>query len=147
MQQKKIWMHFLIIGISLAFSSCQGETEFINTVEFLFHNQSDQKILFTQYPESEFGLELLPNKSTDVLTVKGGGPRNPDPLLCCQDMLDNLIGPSGKYYVLDDTLCILHKNEKSDLIENYDIKVFSERHFRYSYTFRSTDFVDTQTCE
>ena len=151
MQQKTTWVHSMLIGIKIcsltALISCESDTEYVNTVEFQFSNLTDHKILFPQFSEPENGLELGPGQTTEVLGLKGGGPKSPDPQICCQDILNDLIGPSGKLYVLDDSLCLVHINEKSDLIENYQIKLFSERDFRYTYTFRPEDFEDAERCE
>lgn len=54
---------------------------------------------------------------------------------------------SSKTITLNDTLCSIQLNEKSTIIENYDVETIADRHYRYTYSFKNNDFENAKMCK
>ena len=142
-------MLYLIIGINLLMvGSCEGETEYRFVTEFQFENKTDNAVEFEVFATSANRILLNAHKMTEIVRIEvDGGPKNPDIKNCCQGILDDLLGSSGKLYRINGTECFLHEDEKSDLIGNYHSQVISARVFRYTYNFTAEDFEGAESCE
>ena len=161
MQQKTTWMRYLLIGINLfnlsMFCSCEGVTEYIMTVDLEFINNSDSTIGFEIYQDissnEKTHFVLRAKSPSPVFTYRYDGVgKVVTPENCCNSFLTNVysneeFGGSSKAIVLNDTFCVTHFNEKSTLIENYNAKIISDRHFRYTYVFDASDFLTAERCE
>ena len=161
MQQKTTWMHYLLTGISvltlLLISSCEGETEYRMTVDLEFINSTDSTISFDIYEDisssNQSEVTLVPKSKSPTFSYEYSGVSEfVTPENCCNSFLINVysneeFGGSSKVIVLNDTLCVTHFNEKSTLIENYNVEVISERHFKYTYSFVASDFSNAENCE
>lgn len=160
MEQRTIWMRFLLIGISLSslISGCGKEDiEYVMTVDLVYSNQTDSLIGFeileniSSSTITEIELEPFSSSSTFSYEYEGVS-RVIEPESCCDDFLSNVYTSRGlegesKTITLNDTLCVTHLNEKSVLISNYSHEEISNRHFRYSYVFTENDFENAEPCE
>ncbi len=145
-------MYYLLTGISViltcSFLSCNEQVEYRLVAEFQFINETESTIEFEIFHESTTEIQLAAQESTEIFRVEAsGGSKTPNIETCCEGILDDLLGSSGKFYRINSTECVLHENEKSDLINNYQSEQISERVFRYTYTFRTEDFLDAENCE
>lgn len=153
MTQKKIWMRCLRIGvISIVYAllnGCdEGEIEHLLRVEFQFINNTSKTMTFNVYENIKTEeVKLAPSEYSKAITENAsGGFKNPNPKSCCQGILEDTIGSNGGFYMLDNSLCVSHVKEKSDLIENYSHEVISKNHFRYTYVFTENDLINSKPC-
>ncbi len=157
MRQKIIWMHYLLIGISVLFFvvGCGKETmEYRMTMDLTFINRTDSVLSFNLNPSvSSNNLEnltILPQSQSKIFTYDlEGVDKKLDPDNCCQGVLDNLFegGDPANFIVINENLCVTHLLEKSVILSNYDAEIISPRHFRYTYTFTKVDIADPRPCK
>ena len=157
MRQKIIWMHYLLIEISVLFLvvGCGKETmEYRMTMDLTFINRTDSVLSFNLNPSvSSNNLEnltILPQSQSKIFTYDlEGVDKKLDPDNCCQGVLDNLFegGDPANFIVINENLCVTHLLEKSVILSNYDAEIISPRHFRYTYTFTKVDIEDPRPCK
>lgn len=157
MRQKIIWMHYLLIGISVLFLivGCGKETmEYRMSMDLTFINRTDSVLSFNLNPSvSSNNLEnltILPQSQSKIFTYDlEGVDKKLDPDNCCQGVLDNLFegGDPANFIVINENLCVTHLLEKSVILSNYDVEIISPRHFRYTYTFTKVDIEDPRPCK
>ena len=160
MLQKIIWMHYLLIGISiilLAARCSKKDVEYRMTMDLTFINTTDNVVSFRVRPDiSSSNLEnvtIPPRTQSKIFTYNVEGvDKTMNPNNCCQDALLDVYGGRGLQGVsqtlkLNDKLCATHLNEKSVILSNYTTEIISDRHFRYSYTFTKNDFENAEPCQ
>lgn len=150
-------MCFSAIGISIvafAILGCGKESvEYRLKVEFLYINATDSTVEFDfRESVSTLGLKqvvLNPKSSSDLLTIEAeGGFKKPNPVTCCQGILeDNYASSKVKTLILNNSYCVIQADNKSTDISNYESEIISDRHFRYTYTFRKADFENAVLCQ
>lgn len=160
MQQKIIYKHFLLIGISIffLFTGCGKEdVEYRMTMDLLYVNQTDKVISFIIRPDISSNdvenVTILPQTQSKVFSYDVEGvDKNINPDNCCQDILIDVYGGRGlegesQTLRIDDVLCVTHLNEKSVDLTNYSSEKVADRHFRYRYTFTDIDLENAEPCE
>lgn len=139
MQQKQIYLFFLIFGISALFFTCdKGEVEYFLKTDFVFINETDKNISFEirEKTTTKMDLNLEAKSTSKTYTINSdGGFENPTPDNCCQGVLQSfLVGSDQKSIVIkkNDTLCIM---VEPAIIDNYKSEIISDRHYKYTFTF------------
>jgi hypothetical protein len=158
--QKTIWLHYLLIGISVPFlvAGCgKKDVEYRMRVELTFINTTDKVISFQMRSGiSSSNLEsvtITPRTQSKTFTYNVEGvDKKMNPGNCCQDVLIDVYGGRGLEGVsqtlkFNNNLCVTHLNEKSVILANYTTERITDRHFRYSYTFTENDFENAEPCK
>lgn len=155
MEQRKTWMCFLLFGISafLLITGCGKSTsEYVLEIDLQYQNVTDSTLSFeiAKGQSGAFETVILPPQSS-------GGPFsyhldgdfvNPTPDNCCLGFVENNFKLSeANYITVNDSLCVLHNQEKSAILSNYESEIISDRHFRYTYTFKSDDLAGAAPCQ
>jgi hypothetical protein len=158
MQQKLIYKHYLLIGISaiiIFFNGCVQEIEYGLTMDLLYVNQTDETISFSiiNSNNQRETVSISPNSESEIFTYFiSGFNKIPEIETCCQEPLIDVYGGRGtegnsQVLIINDELCVTHLNEKSVVLSNYLKEKISDRHFRYSYTFINNDIENKHQCE
>ena len=95
---------------------------------------------------------IEPHAKTRIYSYDVGAGKELIPEACCQELLASIysyreFNGFSKELKIGVNSCVLHLNEKSAIISNYDYKVVADRHFRYTCTFTSDDFIGADICE
>jgi hypothetical protein len=160
MQQRITYKHFLVIGISaftVSFAACQQEVEFRMRFDIVFSNVSDSKIAFTLRPDGSSNTREMividPQSQSQIFSyhVDGVG-KELNIETCCQELLLDVygareIGGGSQRLIINDTLCVTQRNEKSVILSNYAKEIIDDRHFRYKYTFTIVDIENAVICD
>jgi hypothetical protein len=159
-QQKTIWTHFLLFGISALFlgSGCHNNeiVEYGVTMDLLYVNETDNSVSFNiRVANSLTSTEVIlsAHSNSEVYSYDlDGADKVTSPDSCCQEFLIDVFGARGlegnsQSFVVNDTACFIHLDEKSMLISNYSSERIADRHFRYTYTFTENDFLNTMRCD
>jgi len=144
MQQKKIWMHYLIIGISIltiSLSGCgEGEIDYNVKADYIFINDTDYDIKYDG-AGSRFNVN---SRDTTVHHVSGEGPESVNE--------NSFVSPLHTYCYP----CIVrYNNLKCDTIRdngpadisNFTSRRLGERHIEYVYRFTEQHFEDAEVCD
>lgn len=140
MQQKIIYVHYLLIGISVLTTclySCQEEIEYRLDAEFIFENHSDKTLSFSVHDPNNIrnDISLEPNTSDTIKLIPSEGPKIPNPDTCCQGLLESILVGADQGSIIikyDDLECIIDSPAN---IGNYKSERVNERHFKYTFTF------------
>lgn len=159
MRQKIIWMHFLIVGISLPLllAACGKEDiEYRMKVALVYHNNTDSLVKFELRENISLGnsliIELSGNTQSKIFSYEYQGvDKVIKPKTCCKDFLNNVYSSrdwnsSLKEIVLNGSYCVIHINDKFTNILNYNSEIIGDTHFRYTYTFKKDDFENAVLC-
>jgi len=158
--RKTIWLHYLLIGISVLFLAAGCGKKYVEhrmTMDLTFINKTNGVVSFTVRPGiSSTTLENVtvpPQTQSKIFTYNVEGvDKRLNPGNCCQDALIDVYGGRGLEGVsqtlrFNDNLCVTHLNEKSVILSNYTTEIITDRHFRYSYTFTEKDFENAVPCQ
>ena len=154
MEQKTIWMPFLIIGISVItvclVCSCSSDTDYFLRVDFVLINGTDNGFTFVDIIDNHQNVDLyLSSGEHKIFIIRtDGADKYPNPQNCCQGLLDSVHGGHILVYTTytGDTLCKIFRNDGPHLLKNYTPEILDDRHFRYTYTFTVADFADVKYC-
>jgi hypothetical protein len=160
MQQKTIWTHSLLLGISASFlgSGCNNSeiVEYGVTMDLLYINETDNSVsLNIREANSSTNTEVIlgADSKSEVYSYElDGADKSVSPDTCCQEFLIDVFGArslegNSQSFQVNDTVCFVHLDEKSVLISNYSSEIIANRHFRYTYTFTENDFLNAMPCE
>jgi hypothetical protein len=152
MEQKKIWMSFLIIGISIVLlnlGSCQQEVEYRLDTEFIYFNQSNRTVTFTKFDQGgrRIKVSLESSESDTTVYLASGGFENPDLNSCCQGLLHGVLDGSDQGIIVvsfDNKSCLI---EEPAIISNYESEIIENRFFRYKFTFTDEILDNATDCQ
>jgi hypothetical protein len=160
MQQKIILIRYFCIGISVLFLlvGCGKETiEYRMNVDLVYINETNGPIAFEIFEKISSNntsfIELNPSEKSRVFSYDYERvTKKLNPETCCNDFLPNAYSSlewngSSKKLFLKDSTCIIHLNNRSTEISNYEVEVVSPRHFRYTYTFTHLDIEFPRRCD
>lgn len=141
MQQKIIWMLFLIFGISIIANIIACKKDYALTVEWVYINETDSsisffppRINFNLNPNSSFSeIEITEaDRNVDINTV--GVPLNVDVIFYNNSLCDTLSGKA--------------KTELGPAnIENYEVEKKGENNFKCTYRFTSETMRQAKLCK
>ena len=145
MGQKKIWMNYLLTGISVLFlvliSACgQGEEDCLVKFEHLFINDSNFKI--------DLGLGvILPNENFNFLQESIGS--------CNSEVIANdyALPFQTNTFVVNEEQCktfvqtSINEGEGPFDITNYNTEKISDQNFKLTYIFKNEDFDGITNCD
>ncbi|MGL1884935.1 MAG: hypothetical protein OCD76_00360 [Reichenbachiella sp.] len=146
MQQKIIYLLFLITGISLIISSC-GETEYPLDVDLIFINQTDSLIIYNDQ------FEIVPNATyKESIESTAGSEKKPNIDNCCQGTLEDFQGSYQQVIISieSDDSCVFFsfsEDQGPTSINNFESRVISDRHFEYTYHITRDDFNNPERCD
>ena len=122
-------------------------TAFFINFKFVNHTNSTIRIPLAHVDKKDRNeLVLLPNSTSDFYQYNDLFSSSTSADSCCQQTLEKMLGDSAKI-ILDDTLCVVHSSENSNLIYNYSYRVIQDFYFEYTYTFTSEDFEEAEKCD
>tara|TARA_B110000240_G_C13468981_1_gene440070 strand:- start:176 stop:691 length:516 start_codon:yes stop_codon:yes gene_type:complete len=159
MEQKTIWMHYLIIGISIvilsSLNSCSSEIEYKLDTDIIYKNETNYLIRYHQYdPEDNqkvFVFELDANSEKKIEIRGDGGNENQGIDNCCQGILEGFQGNSSILIDYENNdKCLIYINGEGSTtgnISGYTSRTISERYYEFTYTFTEEEYNQAGNCE
>ncbi len=154
MEQKTIWTHFLIVGISLItviLKSCNNETvEPIKTIQYVYHNTTDTNLVMEIYNQSRSlikSYEIVPNNQIITNTTKVEAPA-----LFYYDFDINDIGDSIAVKFTSNKCLFFVKNKGGKIFtvteyDNYNEELLKKNEYQLIYSFKQTDLNQASDCD
>jgi hypothetical protein len=154
MEQRKIWMRYLIIGINLVFiyrtTSCTKETEQIKTINYIYRNQTNVDLIMEIYNSNKElfkSFKILKNKEVETNTTKQEG----GPALFYFDSFDSKIGDSIAIK-FQDNKCLYYSRNIPDKIfkiekyDNYTTDLNNQNSYTLFFSFTNEDYLQAKDC-
>ncbi len=156
MEQKTTWMRYLIIGIKLSIiivvSGCRNE--YTVTADFMYLNETPYNISynwihpFTKDTINVFA--LLPFENTKLGGFVDGADKNPKIETCCEGYLDGIQSANQILVIFDNQRCITYEEGEgpttTNILNGYERRVVTERHFEFTYRFTQDQFDQAELC-
>lgn len=148
MQQKTMWMRYLIIGGSLilllTLNNC-GQTDYSVKSRWIYINETGHKIFYFR-DSTEWSKYNLNPGETKIFEEESEGGKNPK----AKDFIP-LLRPFIVYYgdLLCDTLFITSSREGEGPrgISNYTSRKLEDYYFEFTYRFTQADVDKADTCK
>ena len=138
MEQKGIYQHCLIIGISalLAFSACEEQVDYRVRAEWIYTNETTQPLAF-----SVQGVDTVLNPTESyTFSMDTEGP---------EDVTEESYGSpfDGIPVRYGDDQCLIYEEGGGPLAtENYESEKLAERYYKFVYRFRESEFSEVEDC-
>ena len=154
MGQKKIWMNYLIIGLTISLSSIlpmgcgKSLVEVAYKAELEYLNSSDLTILFRSViiGGNNSSLFIGSGSRKTISIVGNGGGDNPIKRIGAS-VIDGVHG--GQVFIqYGENHCITFRKNRSHDINNYKCSVVDEstNHYKFIYEFTNRDFDEIGLC-
>ncbi|MFZ6013392.1 MAG: hypothetical protein ACOYXT_23825 [Bacteroidota bacterium] len=148
----------MIIGINAwLFTTACGHVDDENiiqiTMDLKFDNETDSTLIFKiRGPYYRLTpIVILPHEDGNMSYASEYDKYYPIPPseLHLQGLLNNIFegGSPANIITLNDTLCVIHLEEKSVAATNYRPEIISRWHFRYTYTFTAEALKGATICK
>ena len=152
MGQKKIWMNYLIIGLTISLSSILPMGCGITTVEVAYKaeleylNSSDSTILFRSINNSRSSL-FIGSGSRKTISIVGHGGGD-EPIKIIGKGVINYVHGDQVFIQYGKNHCITFMKNRSHDINNYKCSVVDEstNHYKFIYEFTNRDFDEIGLC-
>lgn len=159
MEQKTIWMRYLIIGINFffisLFMSCEEKTvEYKLDTDIIFINETNHLIKYYEYlsdtNQKVLLFELSPNSEKKVEIRTSGGVENQTINNCCQGILGDYQGDNSILIDYDSSnKCIIYTNDQGSATGNisaYESREIESRYYEFIYRFSETEYEQAEDC-
>lgn len=147
MQQKKMWMHYMLIGISIFFLlgiGCFRRADYSYNAKWIYINETGHDI--TYYPAFWSNFNVKPYDTTEYFEDGNGS----------KDMgTESFVPPINATIVFYDNIkCDTFKiGLNSNLYDgplgtaNYESKKLGTNNFEFTYRFTEEDYLNAQDCK
>lgn len=152
MEQKTIWMPFLIIGISLTstfLKSCDDIVEPVKTVQYVYKNQTENDLVMDVFSQTSIlihSYNIKPNEQIISNTTKVE-----EPGLFYYDSDTNKIGDSIVIKFSSEK-CVFWTKNNGDRIfsvseyDNYSTELLKEKEYQLEFSITQSDFDQAVDC-
>lgn len=147
MEQKRIYLIFLLFGISIAFfiSSCNKQVDYSVRSKWIYINTTEHEISYKHVFWSEFDVGAYDTTifekedlgSKNVSTENFSPPLNPSKIYYDNDRCDTLL--------YNDTP--LRSGTSVLGIKNYESRKIGNNNFEFTYRFTDSDYDKSHLCE
>lgn len=142
MRQKITWMHFLLIGISIVFTStfkgCRKEEDFRVRARWVYLNDTQYQISFR--PDGFWSDFDVAQNNSIVIEEEFEGPE--------VVTIDSYVPPiKAEYLVFDETRCITLIDIGLDRIQNYSPQRISDRYYEFTFRYTEENFNASVNCD
>lgn len=154
MEQKTIWMPFLIIGISFAslfLKSCDNSetVEPIKIVQYVYKNQTENNLVMDVFSQTKTLIDsysIAPNERIITNTTKVEGPA-----LFYYDSDSNSIGDSIAIRFTSNKCIFWTKNDGDKIFnvteyDNYNTELLKEKEYQLEFSITQSDFNQALDC-
>ena len=159
MEQKTIWIRYLIIGISIviltSLKSCSSkQIEYKLDADIIYKNESNHPIRYYQYDSENnqriFVFELDANSDKTIEIRESGGNKNQTTDNCCQGLLEGFQGDDSILIDYDNNdKCLVYTNGQGSTTGNilaYTSRIISERYYEFTYRFTEAEYNQAEDC-
>lgn len=141
MQQKVIYRHYSLIGISLiiGFSACEEQTDYRVRADWTYINESSNTIELP-YREGSSIVSIAP-MDTFIINQDSEGPEN----VTRESYNPPLNGIPTRYGA--DQCLTYGADEGPFKTDNYESKELEERYYEFTYRFTDEEFAQAKDCQ
>jgi len=142
MEQKTIWMRYLIIGVISIFASCTKITEYVVKADYIYINETNHIIEL-------LSSETIKPNDTLKITFEGDGGKN----ITETSYVPQYPFGEGSTIKYDNLKCDflnsglkVGQGEGPSGIQNYEWKKISERYYEFTYHFTEEEYNQAEDC-
>lgn len=141
MEQKTMWMRYLLFGISASLIiltiSCERTKDYSVNAKWIYINETSHSITYEPSPIwDEFNIS---GNDTVVYIQNSEGPKNLE--------ANDFVPPINATVLIDGVLCDSSLTKRIHNISDYESIKLSERNFEFTFRFTDSNINLTDTCK
>lgn len=158
MQQKTIWINYLIIGISILIStnfiSCTKHVDYLKTVNYVYKNDSGVDLLIEVYNSDNVMFKNYEVLNTHEIEINLNPTETPSPFYF--DGVGNKVGTKIIVKFSDNNCLYFDRNSGVDIYgdkifdirkyDNYTSELLEQKEFTLYYTFTQDNYANAVDC-